>query len=149
MSDTGQFHLGDILSITNEHLVSPDLMGGVYKILDYMTGDSLYTHQLLRARRECAPYLFEAMPFLHDINESVKDKDKDWWKANWESWRDEQCEKYGTYHDVRPIRAEDHEVIDPIEELKRMRPDVEVIVINIEEYSEPAEDRIDWKAGGS
>lgn len=53
-----EFHIGDILSITTERLVSPRLIEGVYDILNYMTGDNLMTHQLPRASRHCAPYLY-------------------------------------------------------------------------------------------
>ena len=48
------FHIGDILSVTTGRLVSPRRMDGVYDILNFMTGDNLFTHQLPRAARECA-----------------------------------------------------------------------------------------------
>lgn len=46
-----RFHLGDVLSITTGHLLSPRHMEGVYEILNHMTGDQLFTHQLPRASR--------------------------------------------------------------------------------------------------
>jgi len=39
-------------------------MDGVYDILNYMTGDSLFTHQLPRASDECKPFLLEQFPQL-------------------------------------------------------------------------------------
>jgi len=59
-----QFHIGDIISVTTGHLVSPSHIGGVYGILNYMTRDDLFTHQLPRASEQCAPYLVEQYPFL-------------------------------------------------------------------------------------
>src|SRR5215469_4293666 len=64
MSTTREFHIGDILSVTTGRLVSPRHIGGVYDILGWMTGDSLFTHQLPRAAEECAPSLREQFPDL-------------------------------------------------------------------------------------
>ena len=99
----------------------------LYEILDYMTGDSLFTHALPRASRECTPYLKEQFPFINDIDATVVTKD------NWQQFLNEQIAKYGEWHIVKPMHAEDHEVIDPIEELKRLRPDLtddDILIVN-------------------
>ncbi len=59
-----KFHISDVLSITTGRLVSTRHMEGVYKIMNYMTGDNLFTHQLPRASRECEPILVAAYPQL-------------------------------------------------------------------------------------
>lgn len=46
--NTRNFHLGDILSVTTGCLLSPRRMEGVYDILNFMTADNLFTHQLGR-----------------------------------------------------------------------------------------------------
>src|SRR3989338_2928760 len=61
---TKQFHLGDVLSIATNRLVSPRHIDGVYDILNFMTGDNLFTHQLPRASDECKPYLVKQFPQL-------------------------------------------------------------------------------------
>src|SRR3989344_6645903 len=61
---TKEFHLGDVLSITTGRLVSPRHIDGVYDILTFMTGDTLFTHQLPRASDECKPYLVKQFPQL-------------------------------------------------------------------------------------
>jgi len=58
------FHLGDVLSVTTGRLLSPKGIGGVYEILNFMTNDNLYTHQLPRAAEECKPFLFSQFPQL-------------------------------------------------------------------------------------
>lgn len=68
-----QFHIGDVLSITHEHLVSPRHMDGVYDILNYMTGDSLFTHQLPRAGRECKEPLLAQHPELASVDVATLD----------------------------------------------------------------------------
>ena len=59
-----KFHLGDVLSITTGLLLSPRHMDGIYDILNFMTGDNLFTPQLPRAKDECKPYLLEQFPQL-------------------------------------------------------------------------------------
>lgn len=67
MSETKDFHIGDILSVTTGRLVSPEHIGGVYKILNWMTSENLMTHQLPRASRECEPFLKAQHPDLSEI----------------------------------------------------------------------------------
>jgi hypothetical protein len=43
-------------------------IGGVYEILNHMTGQSLFTHQLPEASRKCAPVLMQAFPQLAGID---------------------------------------------------------------------------------
>jgi hypothetical protein len=59
-----QFHIGDILSVTTGRLVSSRHIDGLYEILNFLTGDELYTHQLPRAMRECEPWLKTQFPYL-------------------------------------------------------------------------------------
>ena len=122
-SDTKNFHLGDILTVTTGRLLSPTLMHGVYAILDWMTGDSLFTHQLPRASRECGPLLLEQHPQLKDIE--VPDFDS---KEQAESWRAEQVAKYGEFLPVRKC-VEKHTHIDPIAEAAEMFGSERVIVV--------------------
>lgn len=58
------FHISDILSVTTGRLVSYRHIDGVYAILNFMTGDSLFTHQLPRASRECESSLRAQFPNL-------------------------------------------------------------------------------------
>ena len=58
------FHIGDVLSITTGRLVSPRHIDGVYDILNFMTDDNLFTHQLPRACDECKPFLLKQFPQL-------------------------------------------------------------------------------------
>lgn len=121
------FHLGDILSVSTGILMPTNGIGGLYDILNFMTGDNLYTPAIPRAVKECRPYLLIEMPWLEDIDASGVGCD------NCEEWEAKQVEEHGEYPEVRPIHPEDHEVIGLIEEIKRMNPDIEVIEIHITE----------------
>lgn len=62
------FHISDVLSVTTGRLVSSRHMEGIYGILNFLTGDTLYTHQLPRAMRECEPWLRTQFPDLFPEN---------------------------------------------------------------------------------
>ena len=124
---TKTFHIGDILSITDGHLVSPRHIDGVYDILNWMTGESLFTHQLPRASRECRPSLVEQFPDLAAVvyPTGLTKPEQVWeWLADVEA-------KYGATREVTPLAVEDHTSIDPIAELKMMRPDVPIIEVQL------------------
>jgi hypothetical protein len=63
-----KFHLGDLLSISDGRLLSPEHIGGVYKILNHMTGDNLMTHQLPLACDAMLPELLTQHPWLKDVD---------------------------------------------------------------------------------
>jgi len=92
------FELGDILTVTTGKLVSRRMMDGVYDILNYMTGYTLFTHQLPEASAQCKPFLLEQYPQLSNVDDSVINKD------NAYDWLSEQEEKFGSKLPVKPIR---------------------------------------------
>jgi hypothetical protein len=122
---TRDFHIGDILSITSGKLVSPRHIGGVYDILNWMTGDNLMTHQLPRASRECEVPLREQHPDLAavEVPDSVNSEESLLF------WLAEQTATYGETRPVQPLQAGDHTEIDPLAEIAMMRPDLPVIAI--------------------
>lgn len=67
-----QFHISDILSVTTGRLVSSRHMDGIYELLNFLTGDTLFTHQLPRAMRECEPWLRSQFPYLFPEHPPVK-----------------------------------------------------------------------------
>ncbi|MEU7170238.1 hypothetical protein ABZ949_01950 [Micromonospora tulbaghiae] len=129
MTDTRSkpFHLGDILSITTGRLVSPDHIDGVYRILNHMTGDSLFTHQLGRASDECTPELLRQHPDLAEVVPPKFDGEAHIWR-----WLAEQTDRYGITREVTPLAPADHTRIDPIAEMKMMKPDIEVITVEVD-----------------
>jgi hypothetical protein len=130
----GRFHLGDILSVTTGYLVSPRHMDGIYDVLNWMTGDNLFTHQLPRASDECQPHLLAQHPDLASVD--VPDFDgvsRDDVKAAVEVWLSEQVALFGEYRDVAPLADEDHTTINPLVELAMNHPHLEVTPIVVPE----------------
>jgi hypothetical protein len=121
MSATRKFHLGDVLCITGEKLVSPRHIEGVYDILNFMTGDSLYTHQLPRAMRQCRPILLEQYPWLAEVDDTEVTGE------NWREWLASQVEKYGEEIEVAQLKH--YESINPLDELTAMAGEDRVIVV--------------------
>jgi hypothetical protein len=73
-----QFHFSDILSVTTGRLVSTRHMDGIYDILNFLTEDNLYTHQLPRAMKECEPWLRQVLapkwfPEHHEMSVMLAD----------------------------------------------------------------------------
>jgi len=120
---TNEFHLGDVLSITTHRLVSPRHIAGVYDILNFMTGDELWTHQLPDAGDECRPYLVEQFPELAtpEMDLAVAELDEILKTANGKTnkellvanWLAKQVSKYGKTFTVKPIPNGTHEVKGP------------------------------------
>ena len=125
MSDAREFDLGDILSITTGILVADRKMDAVYDILNYMTGDNLFTHQLGRAADECRPWLLRQHPQLEKVTaESLED-------GRYVGSMPVYIETHGSRLPVAPIPKDDHAVKDPIEELVDMVGADKVMVVKI------------------
>lgn len=120
---TKQYHLSDILSITTGKLVSTRHMEGVYDILNYMTGDNLFTHQLPRACRECEPILLAQHPQLAGIDKSECNKD------NWQGWINGLITKYGEWLPVEPLQQGQHLTINPIAEIEAIMNEPQKVIV--------------------
>lgn len=110
------FHIGTVLSITHDRLLSPDMMEGVYKILNHMTGDNLYTHQLTRAHEPAKEAIFDQHPELRQIDISAVVNN------DWQTWLNEQAQKYGEYFDIEPLKTWERK--SPLLELAEIMQDI-------------------------
>lgn len=118
-----EFHIGDILSVTHDCLLSPRRMEGVYDILGYMSGEHLFTHQLPRVAREAQPVLRAALPFLDEIDLSDVNAE------NYQARLQDIIAKHGEMHPVPTLTDGQHERIDPLSELaEKIHPDTILVV---------------------
>jgi hypothetical protein len=138
MSASKTFHLGDILSVTTGKLVSPRHIDGVYDILNWMTGDNLFTHQLPRAMDECQGPLLAQHPGLAAVV-PPEDFGPDP-KAGVEAWLAGQVAIYGETREVAPLADDVHGHVDPLDELHLMRPDAKIIVVAVPDTAVPGAD---------
>ena len=129
MSEQREFHLSDVLAVT--HGVLTREIGGIYEILNFLTNDNLYTHQLPRAADECKPWLLRQHPELNDVvvDKTIINGDQ----AGWTTWLDLQVERFGETLSVEPIPRDDHSYRNPITELAEMVGKDRVIVVELPE----------------
>ena len=108
----------DVLSTITGRLMGD--IGGVYQVLNWMTGESVFTHQLPRIGREATPVLVAAHPQLQlavDEAEQVTPENYKQWRQTWE-------DRYGPAIAVPKFGADTHERIDPLSELaEKVHPD--------------------------
>jgi len=135
-----QYHISTILCITTGRLVAHTKLGyqypiyAVYDILDYMSGESLYTHALPRVADEAKPVILALYPQLAEVvcpgfdvlptNQNVQSFIDDWID-------NKIVPKYGEYLTIYPMHTDDHVRIDPIEEAANMFGKDRVIVVDM------------------
>ena len=130
MSDTRTFHLGDLITVVTGHLVSPNHIGAVYDVCDFVTGEAHMTHQLPRASKAITPWLLEQHPWLADIkvpNFAGADE-----RAVF-AWLDEQVARYGEQHEVRAMPLGMYVGREPISELREMAPNAQIVTVDLDE----------------
>jgi len=132
MPETRNFHLGDILSVTTGRLVSPRHMDGIYDILNFMTGDNLFTHQLPRACRECEGPLLAQHPDLA----AVEVPEEFGGEADVEAWLAAQTARFGETRPVARLDPAGHTHIHPLAELAAINPHAEVITVVVPDEEE-------------
>jgi hypothetical protein len=120
------FPLGAVLTVYGHKMVADDI-GHVYELLNYMTRDNLFTHQLPRAAKMCRPELLKQHPFLAETDDSGVNRE------NWREWRDKQVAKYGETLSVSRLPADDYEHKDAFEEACEKVGADRVITIEIEQ----------------
>lgn len=120
---TRMFGLGAILTVTNDRMLVGDI-GDIYGLLNFMTGDNLFTHQLPRAAGECKPALLAQHPQLGDVDvPELPDADAYMtYLANLEK-------VLGAELAVTPLDAGAHKHINPLTELADMMPGKPIITV--------------------
>lgn len=111
MAPKDQFHIGIVLSIAGDRLVSREGLSGVQKALSYMAGEDIYTHQIRRVMDEAKPVVLERYPLLADVI-APADINED----NVGVWLNEQASLYGEFLTLPRLTVDQHERIDPISE---------------------------------
>jgi hypothetical protein len=127
--NTRAFDLGDVLTVTTGRLLSSRHMDGVYDILDFLTGDTLWTHQLPRATEFCAPRVLAQHPDLAsiDVPEIEGQEEVDAWLRG-------AREQYGATRTLTPLDGWASQ--NPVEELCDMVGPERVYVVAAEAQEE-------------
>ena len=111
-ADGSTFTTGEVLSAGTGILCCE--MGGVYRILNFLTGESLFTHQLPRAMRACESWVKHQCPWINEVDASqCSPETVVGWLAAIEA-------KVGKTHILKPLPAGGYEARHPLEELGDM-----------------------------
>lgn len=106
-----EFDLGSILNITTKRLFTS--MEDVYEVLNYLTGDSIYTHQLPRVMPIAKTYVLSLYPELTGVGDTVEINSFDDAKA----FINEQKKVFGNKLPLSPMgKTDEYSYVDPIEE---------------------------------
>lgn len=123
MSETKQFPTEDVLSTITGRLIGK--IEGVYQVLNWMTGESVFTHQLPRISREATPVVVAMYPHLQAAIDEAEQVNPD----NWEAFRNLWLDRYGPVIAVPQFTTDTHERIDPMSEAaEHFRPDQIIVV---------------------
>lgn len=122
--ETKEFASCDVLSVVTGWLVGK--MCGVYEVLNWMTGESLFTHQLPRVADEARPVLVAAHPSLQQAIDEAEQVSME----NWSEWLQTWQDRYGPILSVPKFGTDNHERIDPMSELaEKVHPDKIIPVV--------------------
>lgn len=126
------FCLGDILSVITHRLVTDRGFEALYDLCGFMTGESLFTHQLPRAIIICGHHLEKQFPQLagftaDQLNEGTHVRAYQSRQEVVEAWLQDLTRKYGDSFEVAPLPEGSWETKDPLEELVEMRDGAPVV----------------------
>ena len=122
---TKEFPIGAVLSVVTGRLVSENHIAGVYEVLNFMTGESLYTHQLPRVSEEAEPVILAMHPQLAEAKAEAEQVNGD----NWREWLSTWTARYGATIAVPRLTIAQHERIDPQSELAEKVHPSRIIVV--------------------
>jgi hypothetical protein len=123
VSETKEFPTADVLSCVTGRLMGD--IGGVYEVLNWMTGGSVYTHQIPRISREAQAVMRKLRPDL----EAAISEAKQVTPENYREWLAVWTDRYGPTITVPRMDHDQHERIDPLSELvEKVHPDRIVVV---------------------
>jgi hypothetical protein len=106
-----RFHIGDVLSIVADRLVSRDGFHGLERALDYMADEHIFTHQIPRVMLEARAAIVAVYPSLAEV---VVPDDID--ESTVHDWLHEQARRYGEFLRLPRMSVDQHERIDPYSE---------------------------------
>ncbi len=115
VKQTKEFDLGAILNISTSRLFTN--MDDVYDVLNYLTGDEIYSHQIPRVMKTAKSYVLSLYPELEGIGVDVAISSFEDAKA----FVDEQKKTFGEKLPLSPMsKADGYIPMDPIEEAEEM-----------------------------
>lgn len=122
-----RFHIGDVMSVILNRIVSVEGVKGIQDFLEYMTGKNVWIHQIPRAAEVCKPYILSQLPELDTPEISVLAHgelilmvegmtDDDMKHKMVLGWLSSLSAKYGEEFLVKPLPEDVYDEGDPVAE---------------------------------
>lgn len=118
-----KFKIGTILSITHDRLLCK--IDDVYKILNFMLDDVLYTHQLPRAGKFAKSFIIAQHPQLEEWD-TISPKIN---RENWKEYLQKAEQLFGGFLDVEKVPDGLWTYKEPVEEAEEMVGKENVIAV--------------------
>jgi len=122
-NDLKNFDIGTVLSISHSKLLTD--IGNIYKILNYMLEDNLFTHQLPRACKFCEKFILTQHPQLTEWNNYDESVNED----NYKEMLKKAEEMFGDQLPIKKVPSGIWNFIDPIEELIQKIPHEKILIL--------------------
>jgi hypothetical protein len=133
------FPTRDILTVTTGRLLAKgdglhdNGINNLYRLLEWMTGEPPFNHQLPRFAKECKPWLLRWFPELGGVDDELPRLD---WLLGGGNGRGAAVDDWlatlelPESYDVPQIPRDDHTYIDPVKEAEDMFGKDRVIVVS-------------------
>ena len=108
-------------------------MDGAYRIMSFLTGEALFTHQLPRAFKLCEPWVRSMHPWLLKLDESKCTPE------TWKEWLADAVARYGDRHYLLPLPSGTWLPIDPVAEAEMLFGKDRVSVVEAPRSNEKAD----------
>ncbi len=118
-----KFKIGTILSITHDRLLCK--IDDVYKILNFMLDDVLYTHQLPRAGRFAKKFIIAQNPQLEEwsiLSGKIN-------RENWQEYLQKAKRLFGNFLEIEKVTDGLWTYKEPIEELEETIDKDKIVVV--------------------
>lgn len=117
-----EFKTEVVISAFTGRLLTDDI-GNIYKILNYLLDDNLFTHQLPRAGRFVTPFILQQHPQLEEWDDGHINTE------NWKEYVQKSHEMFGETLHLKPIPKGVWNYKDPIQEAEEMVGKDKIIVV--------------------
>ncbi len=122
---TKTFSIGSILNFADGRLITN--MDDIYELADFMTGESLFTHQLVRAYDVIKPELEKQLPWVKSpkfeaaqirLTLKLGNKGNEDPASIVKEWADEMAKEFGAFHEIKSLGG--YEGKNPMQEAVEM-----------------------------
>lgn len=112
---------GELISVGTGQLCCS--LDRFYQLLNYLTGDTIFTHQIPRAFRACEPWVRSQYPWLRTVDTSLCNG------QNWQQFVASIAAEHGNEFELAPLPAGRWKSVCPVQEAEELMKDRANVVV--------------------